>query len=155
MKTCSKCKIEKELSEFYKDSRRKDQHTIYCNECYKKIDNLKYKNTSTQRKEYQKNYRKDNKFSSYKSNAKQRGYPFELSLEQFDNIIKQPCHYCGKEGLNGIDRKDNTQGYILDNCLPCCSRCNKVKSNYPYDDFINWIKKTYKHLKENQYVKKT
>lgn len=40
---------------------------------------------------------------------------------------------------NGIDRKDNSIGYELDNCLPCCEICNIGKNNRSYNDFINYI----------------
>lgn len=28
----------------------------------------------------------------------------------------------------GLDRKDNSLGYIIDNVLPCCGDCNKVRN---------------------------
>lgn len=31
----------------------------------------------------------------------------------------------------------NDKGYILDNVVPCCHRCNSIKSNYfTYEDII-------------------
>lgn len=40
------------------------------------------------------------------------------------------CHYCqGDLPVIGaaIDRKGNTQGYTLDNVVPCCTHCNNTK----------------------------
>ena len=42
---------------------------------------------------------------------------------------------------NGIDRKDNNIGYIVSNCLPCCSWCNKAKLTNKYEDFLNYIER--------------
>ena len=43
------------------------------------------------------------------------------------------CFYCEKFSENrsycGIDRVDNDIGYILSNCVSCCSNCNDIKSN--------------------------
>ena len=46
---------------------------------------------------------------------------------------------------NGIDRVDNKIGYELDNCVSCCIKCNKAKSYFGQDEFLNHIKKIYKH----------
>lgn len=40
---------------------------------------------------------------------------------------------------NGIDRMDNSKGYVDGNVLPCCSICNHAKHVMNYDDFISWI----------------
>lgn len=40
---------------------------------------------------------------------------------------------------NGIDRKDNSVGYILENCIPCCFPCNKAKGGMSYDEFIKYL----------------
>lgn len=48
--------------------------------------------------------------------------------------------------VNGIDRKDNTLGYVASNCLPCCAMCNYLKCDLGYDAFLYWITKSYKHL---------
>lgn len=45
--------------------------------------------------------------------------------------------------VNGIDRKDNTIGYNLNNCLPCCINCNKMKLTLGYDEFLKHIEKIY------------
>lgn len=89
-------------------------------------------------------------FSSYKSSAKTRNLEFDLSLEEFEKITSKPCEYCGilpnsvhrtKHSVyknNGIDRVDNTLGYVKDNVVACCSICNHAKSTLPKEVFINW-----------------
>ncbi len=51
--------------------------------------------------------------------------------------------------VNGIDRVNNSEGYIIQNCLPCCKICNYLKCDATYSEFITWISKAYKHLRLN------
>jgi len=70
-----------------------------------------------------------------------------MTKEEFISWYKKQnreCHYCKrseeeacKEIVNGrkfgrlsIDRKDNTRGYILNNIVLACFRCNGIKSAY-------------------------
>ena len=88
-------------------------------------------------------------FGHYKASAKKRNLEFNLEMEDFEYFTQKPCHYCGEfrknktpSGwaiLNGLDRKDNSLGYVVDNILPCCSICNYAKRDMPYNDFIQWI----------------
>jgi hypothetical protein len=36
----------------------------------------------------------------------------------------------------GIDRVDNSKGYTLDNCVPCCAAHNIMKGTHSHNDFI-------------------
>lgn len=88
----------------------------------------------------------------YIRGAKERDLAWQLSEEQFIDIIESSCHYCGERGsmkdikkdrtisINGIDRVDNTKGYTVENIVPCCNFCNHAKKDYSYDYFINKIK---------------
>lgn len=95
-------------------------------------------------------------YKSYKKGAKDRDLSFELSEEEFAEIIKQPCHYCGIEPCrqykrdkrhvydfyyNGIDRMDNKKGYSKTNVVPCCTMCNSAKRSTDYEEFKKWIEK--------------
>lgn len=99
----------------------------------------------------------------YLRNAKDRNYIWNLSEEEFLILIKTSCYYCGAEpfnyvkrryktetekGLpfNGVDRLDNTVGYVTDNCVPCCKICNAAKSNLTLDEFKAWATKLSSHL---------
>lgn len=58
MKCCTKCKIEKELSEFYKHKRYKDGYIAYCKSCGDEmVDKWREKNPD-KHKEYQNEYQK-------------------------------------------------------------------------------------------------
>lgn len=37
-------------------------------------------------------------------------------------------------------RKNNSVGYTLENCVPCCGICNKMKMNLDFDTFIEKCK---------------
>jgi hypothetical protein len=88
---------------------------------------------------------------SYKYQAKRRGHAWELADGEFDKLTSSDCYYCGlspstvrtsrshKYIYNGIDRVDNTLGYIQGNVVTCCSVCNLAKHKMPFDDFMTWI----------------
>jgi hypothetical protein len=91
-------------------------------------------------------------FKSYKKNALQRHYSFNIEFIMFKDLIFSNCYYCGsapfntaKRGnktikYNGIDRKNNELGYEFENCVTCCGKCNVMKNKWSHDDFINHIK---------------
>ena len=97
----------------------------------------------------------DQRYPEYRSNAKKRGIEFNITSEQFAQIVKQPCHYCDSYSIdrnpysrgNGVDRKDSNRGYEIDNCVPCCATCNFVKNNMNYGDFVQYIRKLYNKTK--------
>ena len=90
----------------------------------------------------------------YRNNAKKRGYIFELTKDQFRYLTKKNCHYCNSKPKNfqkptlgnnggylysGIDRVDNSKGYLLSNCVPCCSTCNVSKNSMSIGEFEEWL----------------
>lgn len=83
------------------------------------------------------------RLGSIKSNAKGRGYNFNLTEEEVEKIIEKPCFYCGKEYSDGIDRIDSTKPYTIDNCVPCCSICNRMKNKFSLDLFLDKVEKIY------------
>lgn len=96
-----------------------------------------------------------NRYAEYRWASKQKNRTFNLSVDFFKKIIKKPCHYCGgysteydpKSRGNGIDRKDSSIGYVENNCVPCCSRCNFIKNNMSGTEFIKHIRQIYKTTK--------
>lgn len=90
----------------------------------------------------------------YKQGARERQLEWGLSTEEFDVLIRSQCHYCGVSPItrlvrrerfgslvvNGIDRKDNAQGYTSDNVVPCCKICNRAKLTLGYEEFIAYLK---------------
>ena len=100
----------------------------------------------------------------YKTRAKECNREWLLTKEQVRIIMGQPCYYCGKppssgEGCsanqgtngdfiyNGIDRVDNTRGYVENNTVACCRNCNIAKAALPIDVFLDMILKIYHNRK--------
>lgn len=98
-------------------------------------------------------------YDQYQRNAKSMGRDFLLTKSEFKSLTQSDCIYCGVSPssirkihrgktsyiYNGIDRKDNTIGYVLNNCVPCCSVCNHAKSNMSYDAWVKWLKRIAHH----------
>jgi len=78
--------------------------------------------------------RKDikSRFQRARSVAKRKGREFSLTLEEYITKIDEPCYYCNdffprvQLGI-GLDRLNNSQGYILTNVVSCCKNCNQIK----------------------------
>jgi len=100
----------------------------------------------------------------YKNSAKDRNICFELTTDEFRKLIQQDCYYCGcppqqqRAGAsngnilyNGVDRVDNSKGYVVDNVVACCGKCNVAKRAYTLDDFKTWAKSLYEHLHLENY----
>lgn len=90
----------------------------------------------------------------YINSAKHRKVPFDLSRDVFEALINQECFYCGsppKERTinsykatmicNGIDRVDNSKGYLPENCVTACKTCNVAKARLGQQEFIDQCKK--------------
>jgi hypothetical protein len=87
---------------------------------------------------------------SYKKSARKRNLEFNLSNEEFKDLVSKNCYYCGSVPstkvknisnysifiFNGIDRIDNLNGYFKGNCVSCCKMCNQMKRSYKSDEFI-------------------
>ena len=77
---------------------------------------------------------------NYRSNSKQRGHSFNLPRTLVERYITSPCYYCGQMADKmGIDRVDNALGYEESNTVPCCKRCNYLKRDSDYQEFVDHI----------------
>ena len=83
-------------------------------------------------------YRKPkNKYKEYQQSAAHRNHEFKLSYVEFMHFWRVPCHYCeGHIETVGLDRLDNSVGYIEGNVISCCETCNKMKYLDTYDGFL-------------------
>jgi hypothetical protein len=89
----------------------------------------------------------------YKRCANIKNLDFEISFEDYESIVSRQCYYCNgmeEKGFNGIDRNDQTKGYIVDNCLPCCTMCNYVKGSLHSSGFIKRVQHILTHQKHIQ-----
>ena len=105
-------------------------------------------------------------YRNYKQGALKRKHSFNLSFEEFNNIIAKNCFYCGafpkeadstlliKRGdthqpsisYNGIDRIDSSLGYSIDNCVACCSICNYMKGKLSQEIFFTHVNKIHEYI---------
>lgn len=96
-----------------------------------------------------KRHQRESKFSKYRSDAKYRGIEFKLTREQFDELVKLPCYYCGGftkgKTVNGLDRVRSSKGYVKSNVRPCCKMCNVGKLDYSEREYIEHCKKVAEH----------
>lgn len=110
---------------------------------------------------------KNNLFYQYRRGAEKRNLVWSLTEEQFFKIVIDKCFYCGDSLTNvmkgqgktsgdfkytGIDRFDNKKGYTIPNCVPCCWRCNNMKSSYTNNEFMNQIDKIYNHMNRKRFI---
>ena len=81
-------------------------------------------------------------------NAQKRSIDVQITQEEFMQIVASPCFYCGgalPDAGSGIDRIDNTLGYIPGNCRPCCTACNLAKREMSEEEFRAWVERVYNH----------
>lgn len=85
---------------------------------------------------------KNTLYKNYVRYARDRGLEFALSIEEFLEITSQNCFYCdappyhvkspknahGEYVYNGVDRVDNSIGYVTANCVAACRPCNSAKN---------------------------
>lgn len=93
----------------------------------------------------------------------------DAEWEIFYSLSQKPCHYCGalpfltrnkasstksasaiqrEQGdftYNGLDRIDSSKPHIASNVVPCCSLCNRMKSDMSYEDFRQHILRLHAH----------
>lgn len=168
-KYCSMCKELKQIQMFNKSKTKKDGHCSHCKECNNKRYKRKaayfielqkdyYENNKELCRDKQKKYYENNKskaasykqtltgkYNTYKNSAKQRNLNFLLTKEEFQKLISENCNYCNAPLAGGIDRTDNRIGYTVDNCVSCCTVCNKMKLNLSQESFLTHCKKITEH----------
>ena len=98
-------------------------------------------------------------YRTYLRNAHNRGHEWRLSEDEFVDLTGRNCHYCGKEPAqvihrewyngdyiyNGIDRINNTKGYVARNVVSCCWNCNRLKGRRSVSEFLASVDRIYEH----------
>ena len=100
-------------------------------------------------------------FNRVREIARKKKFDFNLTYEEFLIFTRTTvCHYCltvvpwmphghGQQGRTryNLDRKDSSKGYSFLNCVVCCKRCNRGKSDlFTYEE---WWKMTEYLRREN------
>lgn len=99
-------------------------------------------------------------YKDYQIGAKQRGFLFQLTLDEFRTLTSGDCVYCGakptrharaRKGTkiayiyNGVDRIDNGFGYTKENSASCCWVCNRMKFKVSAEDFLEHARRITEH----------
>jgi 5-methylcytosine-specific restriction endonuclease McrA len=151
-KYCGRCKQIKPIEEFGKCRTYTDGLSFYCKACIRADANRLRQANQERYRRYNREYHQrhisgaktpEGRFHRLKQHAKRKGIPVLLTLETFRrwfNSQKLECHYCGQPLILGngstdvaalnIDRKDNKQGYSLENIVLACRRCNSMKGDW-------------------------
>lgn len=142
---CQTCGISKPIKDYLPDLESITRYNFECKKCsgdQDRFDKFKLKNKY-------KCVRKERAiYLRYRISAKDRNLEFSLTLEDMQRFrTRVPCYYCGdKLKRIGIDRVDNSKGYTLDNCVPCCTTCNRMKMAHTTDFFLNHLDKISKNM---------
>jgi hypothetical protein len=129
------------------------RHSVQrCAICYEKLKEIEAK------RERSRNYKEERKehmlthYQNFKRSSIRRNIEFNISIEEFTEIVQQNCYYCNhykETEAIGIDRVNNSIGYVSTNIVPCCADCNILKNDLPLEKFIDLISKIYHHRIEN------
>jgi len=157
-KKCTICCIEKNANEFI------GQHglTKTCKQC-RDANKKQDANRDKERRLELSRIREQTLHIKYNrgiKDARQRGIEFQLSIEQYESVIKNNCYYCGEVSIVenthtqveetlykfGIDRKDNSVGYVFDNCVSCCIICNHMKLSLSVSVFLRRVEHIVKYF---------
>ena len=134
------CLVCKRLSglRFYKNHREdelKERKVYYYKHHEKCLESRRQygQNHREEARQYSEEYRKTitGRFSILLNSAQVRKIEVLISLEEYTQIVSSGmCRYCSKslpKAGSGVDRTDSTIGYVANNCVSCCSACNKIK----------------------------
>lgn len=162
-KICKICSVEKDYIKFHKMKGCIGGVRNTCKEC-RKIEKKEYSSRDyviEKNKDYYQKHKiqirkRTNKhywtlngqYHQYKKRGKIDKIEFNLTQEDCIPYYNTNCYYCNSKinGL-GIDRLNPKLGYLKNNIVPCCSRCNYMKSVMQEKEFIEQMIKILKNLK--------
>lgn len=171
MKTCSKCKVEKPLNEFYDNPRHgKDTYCKVCRVAYNKsrkdLNNTRRRDRNSTEPEYREKVCKGRR-DSHKRNlevamlgrARNRaiklGVGFDLEIG--DLVIPDICPLLevpivpGEKGnyfsTPSVDRVNNSKGYTKDNIRIISMLANSMKSSATEEQLLKFCKNMPAYLK--------
>lgn len=107
---------------------------------------------------YQLKYKKTwkGRYIQAKSESNRRNKrEFTITEEQYLELMQNSkCTYCNHdlEGYHGsgLDRIDNSIDYHINNVIPCCKVCNRIRSNEFSVDEMKALGKTIKKIRRDR-----
>ena len=144
-KTCSNCKEVLLLSAFTNDKSKKDGKRPRCRAC-QRLWNVKH---GEQKRIAQRKYaaKPENRYKKYVASAKVRGFQWTLTRDEFMKHWQKPCVHCNSPIKTiGLDRIDSSKPYEDGNVEPCCSTCNRLKSDMLTVDWYAQMELIRKHV---------
>lgn len=99
-------------------------------------------------------------YGRWKTELTSRHHTTTLTFDQWIAVVTRNCEYCGSPPMprlarhyntttylgNGIDRIDSKKEYDIDNCVPCCTICNRMKRDHSLLEFKHHIQRIHRHL---------
>ncbi len=152
MKTCSLCKIEKGLDNFYCRPDRKSGYQSRCKECQKPRRQLGSKKLNEKRKIERKDPKARAKYLIIDSRHgdTRSGRQNDLDHDFVNTMLSKSCFYCGDDEIRKtLDRIDNSIGHVKTNVVTSCMRCNFTRRDMPYKAWLE-IAKAVKYCRENE-----
>lgn len=94
------------------------------------------------------------RFAEAKRIAVKREIPWGITLEEYLVLRDKPCFYCGAPlpvWGHGLDRKDNDQGYFVENVVPCCGDCNAARGDrFTHQEMVEFLGPTMRLLHDKR-----
>lgn len=175
-KKCTKCKLEKDLNEFYNAKSFKDGKTYECKQCmtFYRVKN-KERNIAYQKRIHKENPEKfrenDRKYwrdlnpsqkllQQGRNRSKRKNIPFNLEKEDIVIPTKCPLLECafviGKKYAypytHSLDRIDNEKGYIKGNVQVICMKANSMKNSATKKELLTFAKNVILQYKDDDIV---
>jgi hypothetical protein len=145
-KVCCRCRQEKPLDQFDRKSKLTGGFASKCKACrndyaryWRRTPKGAIRQKQSQRKLSESGYYKkvvysiNARFSRAKARASIVGLSWSIDFSAYEQLVSLPCAYCDLS-LNqkfgyGLDRLNNDLGYDPNNVAPCCSECNRIRSD--------------------------
>ena len=159
-KLCTKCGVEKELSE-YSFRSDNDKRRNECKDCIKKYMRVWRGKNKEKIAIDGRRWREENSVRAWatyvRRNHRRDGFKFNATINEIIDFAEchgGACYYCGieldysygtKDGKiqknsPSLDRIYNNQVMTLENSQILCSKCNTTKSDRTHDEFVQYCK---------------
>lgn len=127
----------------------KDNLVQKCDACYSTMRKVEDNRVRERNYGFEKKLNPLIHFREYADGAAKKNVEFNITLEEFTEVVTKPCYYCKKYNeteVLGIDRIDSFKGYVKGNILPACEICNNMKKQLTMKEFANHIALLYKNF---------